>query len=110
MSKSQQLPIQAFHCKMSLELAKYMANKPFVELNLPNIYALGCKLAFQEYIGAPTGRLDVCTIVGYRDGRTVLARRFCWHLSKYDVDLKELGLTVNPGVPSYYTKKVIPIG
>ena len=91
---------------MSKELAKYMVNKPFVELTLPNIYALGVKVLFQEYTGAPTGRLDVCTITGYKDGKTLLARRFCWLSNKFDTDLSQLGLKIAEATVPFYTMKV----
>jgi len=70
--------------------------KDVVGLIIPLIFASGDRLWMVEFNGAPTGRADLCTVIGTSGNLLLLDRRFCWQQGKFDDNLDELSLTVLP--------------
>lgn len=86
--------VVVYALKVSKAVMDYMRGKALVKLALPEVFARGDRLMMTEWVGGPTGRVDLCRIVALEGFETVLARSWCWAQGKLDQDLKFLGLTV----------------
>lgn len=93
--------------KMSAPVAAYTKGKPIVALKLP-IFPEGTRIWMVEFCGAPTGRADLCTVLGTHNNLLYLDRRMCWQSHKYDDDLSEISLTVDPVELKMADKSCIP--
>jgi hypothetical protein len=98
----------AYKMKMSREVADHIRNRDIVALKLPLIFPPGTRLFLQEYVGAPTGRADVTTVIGTDGDKLLLARRWCWARGKEDDDLSGLGLALEKDEWPLITAKAIP--
>lgn len=85
--------------KMSPQVAAFTASKPMVALKLPYAFPPGDRIYMVEYPGAPTGRADLCTVIGRDGDKLILERRWCWRRGKFDDDLSQFKLVVQ--VDSY---------
>lgn len=98
----------AFKLKMSAAVAAYTKGKPIVSLKLPLIFTPGQRLWMVEFAGAPTGRADLCAVIGNDGNLLVLDRRMCWQHDKLDDDLSCVSLTVSGQEFPMVTAAAIP--
>lgn len=98
----------AYRMRMSPEVAAYTINKDVVALKLPLVFPPGTLLYMVEYAGAPTGRADICTVLGTDGDKLLLARRWNWHQGKQDDDLAFLSIALEPDVFPMATAAAIP--
>ncbi len=99
---------KVYKLKMNAAVAAFTKGKPVVCLQIPLLFATGDRLWMVEYLGAPTGRADLCTVIGTSGNLLVLERRMCWGSNKFDDDLSELSLTVLPDSYSLIDDSAIP--
>ena len=97
-----------YKLKMVPAVAAYTAGKPFVALAIPLVFPPGTRLWMVEYIGAPTGRADLCTVIGNDGNLLVLERRYCFRQGKFDDDLSDVSLTITPSEYRLVDKSAIP--
>lgn len=100
--------VNVYKIKMSAPVAAYMINKAHVGLKMPLIYPPGTRLWMVEWAGAPTGRADLCTVLGVHNNLLYLDRRMCWHQGKFDDNLSEVSLTVTEDQVPMVNRSVIP--
>lgn len=93
--------------KMSAPVAAYTKGKPIVALRLP-LLPQGSRIWMVEFAGAPTGRADICTVLGTAHNLLYLSRNFCWAQGKFDDNLSEISLTVDPTEMKMADKSCIP--
>jgi hypothetical protein len=99
---------KVFKIKMSAPVAAYTINKATVGLKMPLVYPVGSRLWMVEWAGAPTGRADLCTVVGVYNNLLYFDRRMCWHQGKFDDNLSEVSLTVTDDQVPMIDRSVIP--
>lgn len=101
-------PDKVFKLKMNAKVAAYMKKKAVVGLKIPLLFATGDRLWMVEFLGAPTGRADLCTVIGTSGNLLLLHRGMCWQQGKFDDDLSELNLTILPDAYKLIDDSAIP--
>lgn len=100
---------RVFAARMLPALAARMKGLALVEVPLPSLvglapgavksFVVGARLFYREWLGGPTGRADLLTILEFtKEGNAaIVSRSFGWSRGKIDADLSELSLVVlNP--------------
>ncbi len=89
--------------RMSSSLAKKIVGHFQVEIPIPKDETIrdvevGARLFLREWNGAPTGRADLCCVIGVTPEKDtcIVERRWCWKQGKTDDDLSQLSLEIIP--------------
>lgn len=87
--------------RMSPEIAKAIAGKLVASIPIPAEIEKpkpGDRLFLREWVGAPTGRADLVTVLHVEGDELTIERPWGWASHKLDDDLSQLGLIVRPDV------------
>jgi hypothetical protein len=104
------MPLEtAYRIKMSGKVAAYTKGRPVVALKMPLIFPTGQHLFMVEWAGGPTGRADLCRVIGTDGNLLVLDRSWCWQQGKLDDDLSQLSLTTDVSYDKMIDASVIPV-
>jgi hypothetical protein len=99
---------KCYKFKMTADVAAYMKGKAIVGLKIPLVYPPETRLFIVEFNGGPTGRADLCTVIGTSGNLLILERRHCWGQGKLDDNLDELSLTLLPDPATMIDGSAIP--
>lgn len=104
--KEEKPPVVAYRIKMTSDVAAATKGKAVVSLKMPLIFVPGTRLYMMEWNGGPMGRADLCCVVGVKEDRLVLERRYCWQQGAPD-NLDELSYTISPDQFAMITKAAL---
>jgi hypothetical protein len=65
--------------KMTPAVAAALINKAVASLRMPYVFPPETRLYLQEFNGGPTGRADICKVIGRDGDRLVFERPWGWH-------------------------------
>lgn len=88
-------PAPVYVMKMTPALAALLTGRESVSLSLPRVLKAGERVFLREWNGGPTGRADLCTVLGGTNP-VQLRRGWAWGSGKVDDDLSALSCLALP--------------